>query len=242
MATSAFTVKAGDFEGPLEHLLTLVEERKLHINDLSLASVTDEYLTWSKSMPERSMGDTAQFVLVAATLLLIKSKSLLPSLTLTEEEQSDIAELEERLRLFKRVRELRRHVKDGLGISPIIFDVERNPAPVFAPDSSVTLPSILLSVREVIATIPIKELLPQKVIEKVITLEEMIARLATRIERSLSVTFKEFTKGTKERKEVIVGFLALLELVKRGVLSAAQRERFEDIRIESTTTGVPSYT
>ena len=242
MPNELFTVKAGEFEGPLEHLLTLIEERKFHINDISLASVTDEYLSWSKSVPERSMGDTAQFVVVAATLLLIKSKSLLPQLTLTEDEQADISDLEERLRMYQRIRGLTKHLKERFGVAPIIFEVERNPSPVFTPDSSVTLASILLSVRTAISAIPLKEIIPIKVIEKVITLEEMIVRLASRIEKSLSLTFKEFTKGTKEKKEVIVGFLALLELVKRGVLSAGQRERFEDIRIESDKPGVPSYT
>ena len=78
-----FSIKTEQFEGPLEPLIDLVEKRKLLINDISLAEVTDEYMARVSKMQERSLPNTAQFITLAATLLLIKSKSLLPVLDLT---------------------------------------------------------------------------------------------------------------------------------------------------------------
>ncbi|MEK7117749.1 MAG: segregation/condensation protein A, partial [Patescibacteria group bacterium] len=82
-----FKVKTGDFEGPLELLLELIEKRKLHINDVSLSQVADDFIAHIKSLEEFPMNDSADFILIASTLLLIKSKSLLPTLELTEDEK-----------------------------------------------------------------------------------------------------------------------------------------------------------
>ena len=90
----SFTVKQQQFEGPLELLLDLIEKRKLFVSDIALAQVTDDYIAHIKSSTEFPIADSAQFILVASTLLLIKSKSLLPSLDLTTEEQADIKDLE----------------------------------------------------------------------------------------------------------------------------------------------------
>ncbi len=92
--SDSFAVKTEVFEGPLELLLELVEKRKLLINDISLAPVTDEYMQAVSQMQEMSLPGTAQFVVLAATLLLIKSKSLLPIHYLTDQEESSIDEIE----------------------------------------------------------------------------------------------------------------------------------------------------
>ena len=72
--TTAFAIKTDNFEGPLEILIELVEKRKLLINDISIAEVTDEYMQTVSAMQELSLPNTAQFITIAATLLLIKSK------------------------------------------------------------------------------------------------------------------------------------------------------------------------
>jgi len=77
----SFTVQAASFVGPLETLLNLIEDRKLSVSEVSLAEVTDAYLAYVEKLPELPLGETAQFILVASTLLLIKSRTLLPSLT-----------------------------------------------------------------------------------------------------------------------------------------------------------------
>ena len=96
-----FKVRVGEFEGPLELLLDLIEKRKLHISDVSLSQVADEFIEYTKSIEDFPIADSADFILVASTLLLIKSKSLLPNLELTVEEEENIGELEKRLALYK---------------------------------------------------------------------------------------------------------------------------------------------
>jgi segregation and condensation protein A len=87
---SGFSVKTPIFEGPLELLLELIEKRRLLINDISLAAVTDEYMRRVAGMEGSHLGETTQFVYVASTLLLIKSRSLLPVFELTKEEEESI--------------------------------------------------------------------------------------------------------------------------------------------------------
>ena len=100
-----FKIKREAFEGPLDLLLELVERKKLHINDISLASVTEEYLRHIEKIPAVQIADRAEFIVIAATLLLIKSRSLLPNLDLTEEEEGSIADLERRLKMLAIIRE-----------------------------------------------------------------------------------------------------------------------------------------
>src|SRR6185437_17165579 len=98
-------VKTSVYEGPLELLLELIEKRKLLINDISLAAVTDEYIARVNAATDHPVGETAEFVALAATLLLIKSRSLLPTLELSSDESRDIKELEYRLALYQIIKE-----------------------------------------------------------------------------------------------------------------------------------------
>ena len=82
-----FEIQHEQFKGPFELLLNLIEERKLLINEVSLSKVTDDFITYLQQQEKFPMGESAHFILVAATLILIKSKSLLPTLELTSEEQ-----------------------------------------------------------------------------------------------------------------------------------------------------------
>ncbi len=91
-----YLVKTHIFEGPLDTLLSLIEKRKLFINDISLAQVADDYIAYIKSLNEFPIADSSHFILIASTLVLIKSKSLLPDLNLTTEEQESIDDLEDR--------------------------------------------------------------------------------------------------------------------------------------------------
>ncbi len=238
-----FIVKTPAFEGPLDLLLRLIEDRKLFISDISLAKVTDDFISHVKSFDAMPMGESAHFILVASTLLLIKSKSLLPGLSLTDEEKGDIEDLETRLKIYKRIKEGGIHIAKLFG-SEIIFMQSANRAfvPVFAPDPEFSIEKALYSLKDLINRLPKKESIPKHVVEKVISLEDMIGTLSERISSHLRMSFKEFTKDHKEnRVNVIVSFLAMLELVKEGVLHVTQENRTDDIVMETKAVGVPRY-
>lgn len=238
-----FTVKTQSFEGPLDLLLNLIEKRKLFISDISLAKVTDDFIAHVRQFQEMPMGESAHFILIASTLLLIKSKSLLPELALTEEEKGDIQDLETRLRIFKRIKEASKHVGELFGVNMIFTQSHARPVtPVFTPDPVFTLEKALFSLKDLINRLPKKENLPKHVVQKVVSLEEMISNLTTRITSSLKMSFKQFTAEHKgEKVGIIVSFLAMLELVKEGVVHVSQEKDFADIHMETKEVGVPRY-
>ncbi len=239
----SFTIKTQSFEGPLDLLLDLIEKRKLFISDISLAQVTDDFITHVKQIDNIPISESAHFILIASTLLLIKSKSLLPDLALTEEEQGDIQSLETRLKIYKRIKEASNNVKELFGKEMIFEQSQSRPVvPVFMPDSEFTLEKALYLLKDLINRLPRKENLPKHMVSKVISLEDMIGTLTSRITKHLRMSFKEFTREHKaDRVNVIVSFLAMLELVKGGLLHVSQNSTFGDIHMETKDVGVPRY-
>jgi len=243
MATS-YKVKTEHFEGPLDLLLTLIEKRKLHINDVSLGQVADDYVEYTKKLDQFPISETANFIYIASTLVLIKSRSLLPNLSLTTEEKESIEDLEERLRLYKQARDLSEHLKKNFGKN-IIFT--RTPSqktikPVFSPDKSMTIQNLFESIKGILKNLPTKDFIPQIIVEKVISLEEAMNNLTERITASLNIGFREFSNTSKEDKiNMIVHFLAMLELVKQGIISVTQDKHFEEIRMETEKVTTPNY-
>jgi segregation and condensation protein A len=239
----SFTVKQEQFEGPLELLLDLIEKRKLFVNDVSMAKVADDYIAYVRNLGDFPVADSAQFVLIASTLLLIKSKSLLPTLSLTTEEQANIEDLEKRLALLARMRDLAQKIKPLFGAKILHPRGDIRREPVFSPDADMTTANILDAARRALNNLPKKEFLPKVIVDKVISLEEMIGSLTERIGASLKMSFREFsgTAAKGERVNVIVSFLAMLELVKQGVIAVAQENHFDDIHMETESVGVPRY-
>lgn len=240
-------VKTDAFEGPLDLLLQLIEKRKLHVSDVSLSQVADDYISHVENIKEFPMEQSAHFVLVASTLLLIKSKTLLPSLQLTLEEEQSIEELEDRLKQYKRIKELSVYVEQKFG-KRVMFSSARDVQiePLFTPSDEITKPSVLQSLKDLIKALPVKEKLSKVVVKKVISLEEAIDNLTDRVKQSLKMSFKDFSKtSATDRKEVkmnvVVSFLAMLELVKRGSIFVNQEAHFGDIDIETGDVGVPHY-
>ena len=235
-----FMVKVRDFEGPLELVLDLIEKRKLHISDISLSQVADEFIEYIKSFKEFPMADSADFILVASTLLLIKSKSLLPNLALTEEERGSIEDLENKLAIYKKYKELAGGLQKMFGNFLYFAEENKQTRVIFSPTSDINLTSLKNALQEALKNMPQKmEELPKVVVNKIISLEEMVEKLSERIRTSLKTSFKDFSGA--EKINVIVSFLAMLELVKRGAVRVIQIRHFSDIEIESENTSVPTY-
>jgi len=234
--TETYKIKSGAFEGPFHLLLTLIEERKFFINDLSLAQVTEDYLNYVNKLEKLNPAEISNFIVVAATLILIKSKSLLPNLNLTSEEESDIHNLEDRLKLYELYTKLGGHIKEMFGEKIIFAPLERkNEVLIFLPDDQITKESMMTFARDALGRVPKKVFLPEVEVKKVMSIEEMISKLTERIEKTLEMNFKDFAgvaKTKEERVVVIIGFLAMLELVRQGILHAVQENNFEDIIIK----------
>ena len=242
-SATAYQIKQGNFEGPLELLLSLIEEKKLFVNEISLAEVTNDYIAHIKSLSdipsEKHIANVSYFILIAATLILIKSKSLLPNLALTEDETEKITDLENRLRLYKIIKEASIDVNNNFGAKIIFMPNERIwSEPMFSPDPLITMVNMSQSMTDTLNHIPQKiEKLPEIEIKKIINLDEVINGLTDRIQSAINLSFKEFTKsyGAQNVEEakvhVIVSFLAMLELVREGIIDVIQNSSFGDIEI-----------
>jgi len=262
---SEYQVKTHIFEGPLDTLLSLIEKRKLFINDISLAQVADDYIAYIKSFEdfplnasEPSVGrranarlaiaDSSHFILIASTLVLIKSKSLLPTLTLTEDEEHNIEDLENRLKEYQKYKALSKHLRDRFNINVEYLRLpSKEKIIVFAPDSNTNVDKLHGTIQRIIQLIPKKEFVPKAVVQKVISLEEMMDSLAKRITENMKMSFKDFSRSTSSGKagvdkiNIVVSFLAMLELVKQGIIHVRQDRNFQDIQIENQSVGVPRY-
>ncbi len=237
-------VKTPVFEGPLQLLIELIEKRKLLINDISLAKVTDEYIKRVSEMEELPLGEASDFIALAATLLLIKSRSLLPSLELSEEETRDIKELEYRLALYQILKGAARGLGKSLELPPLWEGKSLPPQVFFVPDTRATVSELHAVMRRLIEEFPMFSQLPKVAVAKAISLEEMIDKLARRVSAAIQLSFREFSghgKPTAEKRDVVVSFLALLELMKQGIIRATQQKPFSDIVLEGGSVSTPSY-
>jgi segregation and condensation protein A len=240
--TLDYSVKTDVFEGPLELLIELCEKRKLLINDISLAAVTDDYIARVSEMQERSLPHTTQFVQLAATLLLIKSKSLLPVLSLTTEEEESIDDLEVKLRQYQIYREAGIYLSSIFGVTTM-YGAQFVPpsSPVFHPDEWCNTSKLTEAMYEVLQNLPKKEVKPKVQVKPTISLEDMMESLKRRIEQHVKARFSDIRKEADEHKTVIVGFLAILELVKQGNVLVRQHSTFDDIEIELEEGSTPRY-
>ncbi len=236
-----YHVKTPVFTGPLDLLLDLIEKRKLFVSDVSLAQVTDDFVKYIEEHDEFPISESAEFILIASTLMLVKSRSLLPSLPLTEEETASIEDLEERLKLYQKVKELSLELKKLYGKNVIFEKGERKSyMTIFSPDKKTNVEELSQALMRVLDTLPKKEALPKTMVRKIITLEEMIEKLAERISKGMRMKFSEVYKK-EDKVNAIIGFLAVLELVKRGVLKVSQEADKGEIEMEGEEIGVPSF-
>ncbi|MHB0865929.1 MAG: segregation and condensation protein A [Minisyncoccota bacterium] len=237
-----FHIETDAYQGPFELVLDLIEARKLLVNDLALASITEEFMEHGRAQETFPVEETANFIQIAAMLLLIKSKSLIPDLTLSEDEHADIDDLKRRLEAYERVREAARELANLFGKSVMLPAGVRAPEPSFAPSRDLSASALAEALARVLAAREAVDALPEARVKPLVSIEEVMDRLAKRVQGALTLSFKEFTGTTKEKVEIVVSFLALLELVKQGAVAAEQYERHGDIRISHTAPGaVPRY-
>ncbi len=230
-----YHIKTEAFEGPLELLLDLIERKKLSISQVSLAGIADSYVAEVKSRAAVAPDEVAQFLVIASTLMLIKSRSLLPNLPVSGEEEANMRDLEERLANLRQFRALSRHIAARAAAKETMYARAALPdLPVlFYPPAGITVLSLHERMRLCLRALPqyIRAALPEKSIARIVSLEEKIAELMARVEQALAQSFRSFVATAKEKAEIIVSFLALLELVKQGQVVVEQKDRHGDIEI-----------
>lgn len=239
---ASFTITIEDFEGPIEALLGLIEKRKLPINDVSLASIADEYLAFINTLEEESISNKTHFIFVASTLILIKSKSLLPTLDLNSEEEGDIEHLKHQLRILEQYQEAGQLIKKNYHCIPQFYYRKPSKKSIsFLPNGNLTRPILLQHLEELFQEIPEPEKLKKEASMKIaVHIDEMMSSLEERIKKIMTCSFNDFIGDYCGEKKIsrelkvyrVVGFLAMLELVRKGTLDVLQKHSFENIKIE----------
>jgi len=240
---NTFEVTTEKFSGPLDLLLSLIEKRKLLINEISLSKITDDYINYVNSFDNSSIAEKSNFILIASTLLLIKSKSLLPTLQLTNEEEESIEDLEKRLKIYKRFKKVEPLINELFFKKPTYFKRDVKIEEIsFRPTPKSNIQTLLEAIKNVIKNLPKTEVVPKAVLKKVISMEEMVEKLTTRVKQGINTSFKEFSNfGKAEKVDIIVGFLAMLQLVKDGMIEVEQESGYSDISINTKEFDTPNY-
>ncbi len=230
----AYHIRLEQFEGPLDLLLSLIEKEELDITEVSLAKVADQYLEYLRNEETIPLENLAAFLAVAARLILIKSRALLPVLEFTDEEGESMDDLELRLREYKRFREAATSLGALFGKKRISHGRESflGTQVVFYPPVGLTSADLRGHFADVLGGIPVFEALPEKELQAIVTLEEKILSLQDMLADRVETSFDELTRTATDRVEVIVSFLAVLELVKQRVIFVKQGAFFSDITIK----------
>jgi segregation and condensation protein A len=228
---ASYEVKLPAFEGPLDLLLHLIERAELDITTISLAQVTDQYLEYIRQLEERSAANLADFLVVATKLLLIKSRMLLPAppVPLSEEEE-DVGEgLVRQLIEYKRFKAVAAGLatREAEGLSSY---VRVGGAVVVSGRSldlsDVTLNGLVQLVRQALEVTLDSAPVSTVVAPLGVSIGEKIRLIQARLADQPEVDFGELIGGMHYRVEIIVTFLAVLEMIKSNTLVVQQDELF----------------
>lgn len=227
--------KLESFEGPLDLLLQLVEKQELDISTLSLATVADQFLVYMKDQPELPLEDVADFLLVATKLIYLKSKLLVPHLETSSLEEGP--SLEEQLRRYRAFVEVSKTLatmwKAGAQSFPRMQRPMRMREVRYIAPKDVTVQTLHHAMQLVIAKLEPLIHAPRAAIERVVSIQDMLGILLRHVQNIARTSFRSFVGTYAERANTIVGFLALLELVKQRFVFVEQTALFQDITIES---------
>jgi segregation and condensation protein A len=249
--SGSFEVKIEAYNGPMAKLLELIEEKQLEITKVNLATVTADFIAYIESLGEEVMSDVlSDFIVVASRLLLIKSKVLIPNLELTNEEEVDILDLEHRLKLYREFslkgnsvtgnKSAAQYIKALWDKNEVAYarpylsvlgdpkSMTQDSQKFFYPSPQITTERLESAMASLLTVL--KGLVPETkgVRMTIVTLQEKIAELTSRLSQTASITLKG-TVSKKEKGEIIVLFLAVLHMLANKSANVEQAGAFGDI-------------
>jgi len=230
-----YQFKLEKFEGPLDLLLELIEKEELKITELSLAKVADQYLEHIRNNVDIHLEGLSDFLSVASKLILIKSRALLPVLKFTDEEEEEIQDLARQLEEYKKFKEASLKLGRMAGLGRIAYSREgyAGVGSFFYPPENLNIFDLKKHFQAVLAEIPIIEKLEEEYVREVITLEQKINDLQNVLRKKVETCFSEVASCAKDKIEVIISFLAMLEMVKQRIIEVEQGELFKEIKMKA---------
>ncbi len=233
---SGYTVQLPVFEGPLDLLLQLIEHEELDITKVSLAQVTDQFLGYIRILESLNIGDLAEFLVVAARLVLIKSEALLPRPVERQPGEEDpAAELARQLIAYKRYKEIAGglHEREAAGLRAYLRLAPPPKVEAKLDPRGLTPGALVEAVRRALALAPEKPSLGTVVASPKVTIRDQIHLIARSLRATGRASFQKLLETATSRLEIVVTFLAVLELIKRGKIEARQDRMFGEIELLS---------
>ena len=236
-------IKVDDFEGPFDLLLHLIKKNKMDIYNIEIYKITNQYLRYLDEMKEMDLEITSEFIVIAATLIEIKSKSLLPKVKVEDEIEEDIEnKLKLRLIEYKQIKAVssffkERHINSGEIYSkkPEIIEIEEEKAPKSNEDifKNLTLIDLYNIYNNILDTYHNKQnninVVQRKIYTDKYKVEDKMKELLDRFNNANVIEFRSIIKESESKLETVVTFLALLELIKLRVIIAYQEGNFKEI-------------
>lgn len=229
-----YTIQLPVYEGPLDLLLELIERAELDITKVALASVTDQYIAYLHQAPELELSDLASFLVIAAKLLQIKSEALLPQAPAREPDEEDLGEaLARQLIAYKIYKEVAGHLgeREAAGLRSYL---RLAPPPKIEPQldlSGLTADDLYRAMAEVLASKPSGPSLDSVVAAPKVRIRDQIRLIFEIMRKGGRASFQRLLKRSRSRLEIVVSFLAVLELIKLRRITARQDELFGDIEL-----------
>ncbi len=227
----AYQVRLSQFEGPLDLLLHLIRRDKIDIYDIPISHITHEYLSYIEIMQELELELAGEFFVMAATLMRIKAQMLLPRRSDADDEEDDPRdELVLNLLEYKKYKEAAQHMAEMENdrrrvftrpTTDFVFDDEEEPV------LEVTVFDLLGAFKKVFDEL--KKQVSYRISRDSITIEEKIEIIRMNLKSSSEVLFTELFESDFSKMDIIVTFLAILEMVKLGELLARQMTKGQDI-------------
>ncbi len=232
------TLHLSQFDGPLDMLLFLIGKAKINIREIFVSEVTDQYIQSVQNAPDLDMDDASAFISMAATLLEIKSRALLPKPKIEEEEdpeQALIRQLEE----YQRFKQIAQDMQGFEKAAALMFQKLPEEYPLPPPTlelKGLTMDGLLAAFARVMARAPEEEEEPVRIARRIVRDEYTVPRCSAHILRRLKkgpVRFEELFSKNPSRDEVVTLFLALLELLRLGRAGVTQDGIFGDMVLEA---------
>lgn len=228
-----YKIKTKKFSGPLDLLLQLIEGKELEITEISLAEVTDQYVEYIEKMKDKPAEKLSDFLVIAAKLLLLKSKAILP----VTEDEIEPDELEKQLKIYREYYEAGKVLDKMLKQENFSYSREKPPVRTeieFNPPKNLSKIDLKKAFVNLIKKLDPLVKLPKVSMEKAISLKRKILNLQNSLSRFRKLDFAKLNQKAKSKTEVIVNFLALLELMKQKNVEAEQKGLFENILVKKT--------
>jgi segregation and condensation protein A len=236
-------VKTEKFQGPISLLYEMIESKKLSVSEFSLVQITEDFINYVKSLGNENFVDKEEmthFISIASILILLKSKTLIPELELTEEEDRDIQILENQLQAFAVLKERVKYL-EKLWSKKILLNAKvqhKSEGKIFVPSPQMDTQFFHKYILERLQELVPKEDEKKEVkVHKTLKIEDALSHVRTIIKRIKSLNFKNLNTSGDERlreknkRNIVILFLAVLELVKIGEIDVVQEENFSDILI-----------